>query len=93
MIRTSNLDRLVSTRFQFKEDVSKHDILAVTFDRMTSPYYEGERWAVRRGGSVLAIDGEWEYEPSPSNRDDEFYSRCRFNSLEDAVAAYDKVLP
>lgn len=57
---------------------------------MNSPFYEGERWAVRRGENVcLNRHGEWEYEPSPSNRDDEFYDRCRFESIDDAVSAYD----
>lgn len=44
-------------------------------------------WAVQRGGfsQVLNDDDEWEFEASPSNRDDDFLERCRF-SFEDAVA-------
>ena len=57
---------------------------------MTSPFYAGERWAVRRGGECMAVDGDWEYEPLPSSRDDAFYSRFRFESLEAAVAVYDQ---
>ena len=81
------LQQLVSTRYQFKTDFENHNISAITFDRMRSPFYEGEKWAVRRNSSCLAKDGEWEYEPIPSSRDDEFYARCRFDSLEQAMAA------
>lgn len=35
-------------------------------------------------------DAEWELEPSPSNRDDEFYERCRFDTLAEAVTTYNR---
>ena len=47
-------------------------------------------WKVMRGGQggpVLAKDGEWELEPIPSSRDDEFYARCRFDTYDEALAA------
>lgn len=45
-------------------------------------------WKVSDGrGSVLGKGGEWEYEPMPSSRDDEFLARCRFASAEEAMAA------
>ena len=44
-------------------------------------------YAVTRLGSVLNTDGEWEYEPLPSSRDDDFLARTRFASLTDAGAA------
>lgn len=44
-------------------------------------------WKVERRGFVLAKDGEWEYEPNPSSRDDEFYARCRFDTFEEAWKA------
>jgi hypothetical protein len=47
----------------------------------------GVKWAVRRMGECLNKQGEWEYEPMPSSRDDEFLSRCRFDSVEEAFAA------
>ena len=46
------------------------------------------KWAVRRIGSVLNRDGEWEWEPMPSSRDDEFIARCRFNSAQEAAEAF-----
>jgi hypothetical protein len=38
--------------------------------------------------SVLNRGGEWEFEPMPSSRTDEFLARVRFDTLLDAVAAY-----
>jgi len=43
------------------------------------------KWAVRRPGSCMNSDGEWEFEPMPSSRDDDFMARCRY---ENAGAAY-----
>jgi hypothetical protein len=40
------------------------------------------RWAVKGMFGVLNTDGEWEYEPSPSNREDDFLDRCRFTEEE-----------
>ena len=47
----------------------------------------GVKWAARRMGQCLSRDGEWEYEPLPSSRDDAFLARCRFDSPEEAAAA------
>lgn len=44
-------------------------------------------WAVKWSGNNLSKDGEWEYEPIASSRDDEFYARCRFDTFEDAMQA------
>lgn len=45
------------------------------------------RWSIRRVGDNCCLnrDGRWEYEPQPSSRDDAFFARCRFASLDDAV--------
>ena len=47
-------------------------------------------FAVRKNGLCLNKDSEFEYEPLPSNRDDEFYERCRFVGIEEAQKAYEK---
>lgn len=48
-------------------------------------------YAVRNEeGSCLNKDGEWEHEPLPSNRDDDFLSRCRFHCFESAADALDR---
>lgn len=40
--------------------------------------YRGDgKWAVRRFPETLNVDGEWEYEQSPSNRDDGYLTRNR----------------
>ncbi len=46
------------------------------------------KWAIRRNGSCLNNEGEWEYEPMPSSRDDDFMARCRYDSAESAYATW-----
>lgn len=46
-------------------------------------------YAVRLYGNCLSIDGEWSFEPSPSNRTDEYLRRHRFDSLAAAEKALD----
>jgi hypothetical protein len=46
-----------------------------------------DRFAVRHGRVCLNHKGEMEYEPQPSSRSDEFLTRCRFDTFEEAVAA------
>ena len=78
---------LVATRFEFESDVAAYRP-GPLFESSTSPFYDGVRWAVRRGGSVLSHDFAWEFEPMPSDRTDDFYRRCRFATLEEAVVSY-----
>jgi hypothetical protein len=64
---------------------SRH-LNAITIQRvgqMAGP----DKWAVRSNGDCLNTSGEWEWEPMPSSRDDEFLARCRFNSPQEAMAA------
>lgn len=48
---------------------------------------ERTRYAVRFGGWCINKDLEEEHEPLPSSRDDAFYARCRWDTLEEAVDA------
>jgi hypothetical protein len=42
--------------------------------------YRGDGlWAVLNGGFCLGTDGEWDYEPSPSGRDDDWLATHRFD--------------
>jgi hypothetical protein len=50
-----------------------------------------EKWAVRKLGECLNKQGEWEWEPMPSSRDDEFIARCRFDSAQEAIDAARRV--
>lgn len=80
--------KLTPVEYQFEWEVGRADYpgMEVRIVRMESPFYEGIKWAVRWLGNCLDHDGEWELEPQPSSRDDEFYARCRFDTLEEAVA-------
>ncbi len=42
-------------------------------------------FAVRYAGRCLNKFGEWEMEPMPSSRSEDFLERCRFASIEDAI--------
>jgi hypothetical protein len=44
-------------------------------------------WAVRFRGDVLNKQGDWEWEPMPSGRDDDFIERARFSTAEEGIAA------
>lgn len=45
---------------------------------------DNDVWAITRGNSTLNRDFEWEYEPMPSGRDDDYLKRNRF-TFEEAV--------
>lgn len=47
-----------------------------------------DRFAIRRSGEVLAKNGDWEFEPAPSNRDAEFFARCRYATFDEAAETY-----
>ncbi len=46
---------------------------------LTVDYRGNDLWAVKHGGQCLDSDGEWDYEPMPSNRTDEWIATHRFN--------------
>lgn len=84
------LRRLVSVSFQLRSQFDSMERMPVTFERVRGVLYEGEKWAVRRCGFCLSADGEeWIREPMPSSRNEVFFDQFRFDSLEEAVAAYD----
>lgn len=45
-------------------------------------------WAVVHNRFVLSKDGNFEYEPMPSERDEDFLIRCRFGTAEEAAEAF-----
>ena len=46
------------------------------------------KWKIARGfDEVLNKQGQWEDEPIPSSRTDDFLARCRFDSLEECATA------
>ena len=44
-----------------------------------------EKWAIREEGCCLNKQGEWEFEPLPSSRTDDFYDRCRWDTADAAL--------
>ncbi len=59
-------------------------------DRRIQPNGES-LWSIsdsQSRGNVLNKSLEWEYESSPSNRDNDFYTRTRFSSPEDCLRIY-----
>lgn len=73
--------RLPWSRFANASEWMAAEIVATRWNKCTPT-----KWAIREGGSVLAKDGEWESEPNPSSRDDEFLERTRWDSAEEAAA-------
>lgn len=47
----------------------------------------GVRYAIRQAGACMDANGEWEIEPIPSSRTDEWLDRFRYDTLEAAKAA------
>lgn len=44
------------------------------------------KWkVVDQGGNVLSLDGQWQFEPMPSGRTDEFLRMHRFSSAREAL--------
>ena len=85
-------EELIATEYQLKsefEDLTKPG-QATRFCRMISPFYHSERWAVRWLSYCLNQKGKWEHEPMPSSRNDKFYKRCRFYTLEEAIQAWNR---
>jgi hypothetical protein len=81
-----NLDiRSVWVQRPLPEARTFREIMGVHVDCCIQP--DGSSlWAIRAGeGHVLRKDGQWVFEPQPSNRDDAFYRMYRWDTLEDAV--------
>ncbi len=49
---------------------------------------ESVLWAILSTFGCLNKLGEREYQSSPSNRDDDFYERCRYASVHEAILYY-----
>lgn len=48
-------------------------------------------WGIRNGSLIMSkFTGDFEYEPSPSNRDEEFFNEYRFKTPEEAFECWEK---
>lgn len=54
--------------------------------------FTGKGWTILSQGASLSTELEFEYQPSPSNRDDNFYKRCRFQTLIEAILTFESYL-
>jgi hypothetical protein len=45
-------------------------------------------WAIIGAYGCLNKRGEWEYQGMSSDRDDDFYNRCRYGSFQEAIHYY-----
>lgn len=73
--------RLPWSRMLNAPDWQRAEIVATRFT-------EGKpsKWAIREAGCVIDRESMmWEYEPTPSSRNDEFFKRTRFDSAEEAA--------
>jgi hypothetical protein len=63
-------------------------IEATKYDEQTN---EPISWAVRQGGSAMSkFTGNFDYEPMPSNRDDNFFNEYRFSTPDEAAQCWSK---
>jgi hypothetical protein len=66
--------------------ITEHTVCALPEDNVnywhyaiTVAYRGDGLWAVLNGGYCLGADGDWDYKPSPSGRDDDWLGGHRFD--------------
>jgi hypothetical protein len=68
--------------------IESYSIPQAGFDIIRTEQRTGPaKWKVLNGGYCLTKTGDWEWEPLPSSRTDEFIQRCRFDSAQEAIDA------
>lgn len=50
------------------------------------------KWAVMMGGNCLGRNGEWNYEPMPSGRDEDWLEMYRFDDFDAAFSAAEEAV-
>ena len=84
-----------STQWVFDASVRVDPSMPITIE-MCRQRDGRQLYAIRQVGACFNREGEWEYEPIPSERDDGFIARCRFETWDDAaklVERYFKAAP
>ncbi|MFI8535398.1 hypothetical protein ACIGMX_34775 [Streptomyces aquilus] len=74
---TTPAPRVEATRYEVSLFPQDHD--ARRHFTITIEWRGPDSWAVLDGPYCLGRDGEWEYEPLPSSRDDEWRAAHRFD--------------
>lgn len=79
--------------------VTRYEVSCVPPDNIDAPHftvaveYRGrDLWAVVRMGECLGTDGEWDFEPRPSSREDDWLDTHRFD-LDTALRLAKEVAP
>ena len=74
-----------ASQWIWKADEVPSDIPHVTIDRVQG--FNGIVYAIRQAGACMDANGEWEFEPMPSSRTDEWLKQFRFGTWEAATDA------
>ncbi len=82
-----------ATRFEYPEIEPDRrgpsDLIRVAIENRRAPGIE-DRWCIIDGSVVWTRNGEWEWEPQPSSRDEAFFKRARW-TLAEARAEIERV--
>lgn len=84
MRRVATLREAATLITSLREDIELREDLLIKAEKLrfgadlTVESRGVSQWAVCQPGEVLNASGEWEWEPQPSSRTDEFIARTRF---------------
>ena len=78
-----------SVKWEFDASVRIDPLMPITIE--TCRQRDGRvLYAIRQCGACFNREEEWEHEPIPSSRDDQFIKRCRFPTWEAAAKMCEK---
>jgi hypothetical protein len=75
----------MSSQWIWRADEVPGDVTPITIDRVCG--FHGVKYAIRQAGACMDANGEWEFEPMPSSRSDEWLKRFRFKEWKAAADA------
>ena len=85
--------RAVATTYTVNPDAEPHEWITVVLTCFAGqgPHKPPrDTWAVRKLSYCLNSEDDWEIEPLPSSRDDEFFARTRW-TLDGALARAERI--
>ncbi len=86
-----NIEELIN-ELQVKSYIlDRNDNIEMTILDRVPQMDDIDKWAIRKSGRCLNSMGEWEFEPMPTSRDDNFLQRCRFKTPYHAFAIWDRM--
>jgi hypothetical protein len=78
---------------QFRKECKSTTFTIVGNAAVTIQERGQKSWSICQPGMVMNKRGEWEYEPFPSQRSQDFISRTRWPSPEEAYEFYRRNIP